>query len=1001
MASSLYGRRVSVDLQDEVAEIVRALGELSYQRRPTPLGPTWWNARLLGWAMAHPSFKTQLFRFVDVFPATHGEKDILRHLEEYLGMAEVPHAVDLGLEIAQHVRFGETLSASMARRNILRMAHQFIVGSGPEEAVSNLTRLWEAGTAFTVDVLGEKTVTGAEADRYARRVAELIDELVLASSDWPDRTQLEQDDLGPLARVNISVKPTALSALYEPLSMRDGLDQVMARLRPLLRKARDAGALVNLDMEHYSVKDLTLELARAIDAEDEFAELDLGIAVQGYLKDSFRDLEGLIALSARRRPPLTIRLVKGAYWDTETVLARAEGWPVPVFEHKIETDANFERCVRLLHDHHGQVRAAFASHNLDSLAYAIAYARAKGLPQDGYELQMLYGMAEPTDAAIRSMGLRLRVYCPVGELVPGMAYLVRRLLENTANEGFVRAQLKGKANDRVLRPHQKIQLPEPEPPTHRLDTNETSPAPYAPEPPAQWHRAEIREQFERALEQVRSRELGSYVPAVIDGRPFTTTEFIASTDPALSSRLVASSASCTAKEVELAIASARLAWPSWRATPVVARAEVLFKAASWMRARRYMLSALEVYEAGKPWSEAEADVGEAIDYCEYYGREMLRVSHGGMVQSPPGEANDLRYEPRGIGVVISPWNFPLAIPTGMVTAALVCGNAVIFKPAEQTPAIALRLVEALQAAGLPPGVLSFLPGNGEVLGPDLVAHPEVSFIVFTGSKAVGLGIIEQASVLRPGQRQIKRVIAEMGGKNALIIDEDADLDQAVPIALKSAFGYSGQKCSAASRIITVGEVAEEFIARLVGGARELRIGHPEEMGTHIGPLIDEEAQVRVAAYKAQAASVGKIVFSQEDVPDTGFFSGPMIVDQVDPTSPFARDEIFGPVLALFHAGSLDEALELANDTDYALTAGIVSRSPANIARACDGLHAGNIYVNRTITGAVVGRQPFGGVGLSGVGSKAGGPDYLLQFLEPKAISENTIRQGFAPDDAGA
>ncbi|MDQ4132517.1 MAG: aldehyde dehydrogenase family protein, partial [Actinomycetota bacterium] len=439
---------------------------------------------------------------------------------------------------------------------------------------------------------------------------------------------------------------------------------------------------------------------------------------------------------------------------------------------------------------------------------------------------------------------------------------------------------------------------------------------------------------------------------------------------------------------------------AWRRARARERARVAFGAAQWMRERRFDLAALEVLEAGKPWKEADADVCEAIDFCEYYGRQALRLAAGGLVDSPPGERNTLQYQPRGIGLVIAPWNFPLAIPTGMVMAALVTGNAVLFKPAEQTPAVASALVEALEAAGLPPGVLGFLPGVGEVVGAYLVEHPEVSFVVFTGSKDVGLDIVQRAAALHPRQRHVKRVVAEMGGKNALVVDADADLDQAVPIALASAFGYSGQKCSAASRLIVVDAVHDQMMERLVGASRALRIGHPRDMEVDLGPLIDSDAHARVREYVALAPEEGEVVLSSgdRDVPDEGYFVGPTVVTGVAPGSRLETEEIFGPVLTAMRADDFEHAVALANDSAYALTAGVVSRSPAHIRYATEELRAGNVYVNRAITGAVVGRQPFGGYGLSGVGSKAGGPDYLLQFVDPRAVSESTLRQGFIPSE---
>ena len=984
---------MSAALDKAATALARQLAELGGEERSGIVSSSWWSERMLEWAMSHPSFKTQLFRFVDVFPATTDDDDVVRHLDEYLhGGTDVPKALDLGLELAEHVPLGKAAAAGLARRSITRVAEQFIVGQTPADAVAGLARLWAGGSASTVDLLGEKTLTEADADRYAARVGELLRTLAAAAPRWAANPGLETDDLGSLPRVNVSVKPTALATRYAPLTRADGLAGAKARLRPLLAEAAAAGAYVHFDAEHYDVKDLTLQLFR--DLLDEFPGLDAGVVIQAYLKDAHEDLADLIAWASGRQRPVTVRLVKGAYWDTETVASEAEGWPVPVFAEKVQTDANYERCTRLLHDAHGTVRAAFGTHNLRSLAYAVEFARSLGIPDNGYEVQLLYGMAEPLHAAVRKMGLRLRVYAPVGELVPGMAYLVRRLLENTANESFVRRRfVEGQDLDALLAPPAVDHLPERDLPARRAPTDPRTPAGYEPEPLAEWRRATVRAGMAAAVEGV---ELGEWVPARIGDQEVTTGGQIPSVDPACPSAIVARSARCGPAEAEDALEAARRAWPAWRRTPARERAGVLFRAAEWMRARRRELAALEVFEAGKPWRDADADVCEAIDFCEYYGREAIRLDEGGAVQSPPGEHNHLRYQARGIGVVISPWNFPLAIPTGMVTAALVTGNAVLFKPAEQTPAVASRLVDALTAAGLPAGVLAFLPGVGEEVGAYLVEHPDISFVAFTGSKPVGLGIVEAAARVRPGQRHIKRVIAELGGKNALVVDADADLDQAVPIAVGSAFGYAGQKCSALSRLIVLDDVYDELVERVVGATRLLRVGHPREMAVDVGPLIDAEAQARVRSYVELAGHEGEVVLAGGDIPTDGYFVAPTVVSRVRPGGRLATEEIFGPVLSVFRAGDFEEAIALANDTEFALTAGLVSRSPAHIRLAAAELRAGNVYINRSITGAVVGRQPFGGYGLSGVGSKAGGPDYLLQFVEPRAVSENTLRQGFAP-----
>ncbi|HEY2999081.1 MAG TPA: proline dehydrogenase family protein, partial [Acidimicrobiales bacterium] len=517
-------------IERDTVTLARRLAELGESERSRVFRMSWWSERVMDWAMSRPAFKTQLFRFVDVFPALTSDAEVARHVGEYFDGVGTPRALDLGIGVADRLPLGGRIEARVARRNILRMAQQFIVGEGPAAAVEGLHRLWRGGSAYTVDVLGEKTVVAPEADRYAARVAELMTALAVAGAGWAPDDHLERDDLGPLPRVNVSVKPTALATHYEPLSRERGLAGAKERMRPLLRLARQHGAFVHVDMEHYDAKDLTLALFRDLLSEDEFADLPAGIVVQAYLRDSRDDLADLIAWSARRPVPVTVRLVKGAYWDAEVVHARAEGWPVPVFEDKAATDANYERCVRLLHDHHGEVRAAFGSHNLRSLAYAITYARHQGIPDTGYEIQMLYGMAEPIHAAMRRLGLRLRVYAPVGELVPGMAYLVRRLLENTSNESFVRHRFaEGRDLDELLRPPAVGDLPAATRAEVRPATDAADPAPYRPEPVAEWRRPAARAAMTAAVDRLGSGP-GEVVPALIAGERVTTAATLASVD---------------------------------------------------------------------------------------------------------------------------------------------------------------------------------------------------------------------------------------------------------------------------------------------------------------------------------------------------------------------------------------------------------------------------------------------------------------------------------------
>ncbi len=528
--------------------------------------------------------------------------------------------------------------------------------------------------------------------------------------------------------------------------------------------------------------------------------------------------------------------------------------------------------------------------------------------------------------------------------------------------------------------------------------------PYKPlpdfrnEPYWDFSRDNVREDYARALQSARAT-FPAECPMVISGKRRKTKEGIESRCPSDRSMLVATSASASAADADRAVAAAAAAFPEWSRQAAEHRAHVLIRAASIMRDRRMYLAGVMVYEAAKPWREADADVCEAIDFLEYYAREMMRLSQPRRLQPwILGERNELRYSPLGVVGVIGPWNFPLAIPVGMASAAIVAGNTVVLKPAEQTPLIASLFCGIMEEAGLPPGVLNYLPGRGEVCGARLVSHPETRMVVFTGSRDVGLSIIRHASATEPGQPFVRRVVSEMGGKNALIIDSSADLDAAIPDALHSAFGFAGQKCSACSRLVVLRDVYDAVVERLVEGTRSLKVGPADHPGTQVNAVIDGDAQAKILGYIALGRREAKLLAEAptHGLEAQGNFVAPTVFEVNSPGHALAQEEIFGPVLAVLKAKSFDEALAIANGTAYALTGGVHSRTLSHLEQAAREFECGNLYLNRTITGAIVGRQPFGGFRLSGVGSKAGGPDYLKQFLVARAVSENLMRHGFVP-----
>ncbi|MBV8431365.1 MAG: aldehyde dehydrogenase family protein [Solirubrobacterales bacterium] len=515
-------------------------------------------------------------------------------------------------------------------------------------------------------------------------------------------------------------------------------------------------------------------------------------------------------------------------------------------------------------------------------------------------------------------------------------------------------------------------------------------SPFANEPILELRRASVRAQLADALSRL-DQELPVSVPVRIGAEVRPGDELI-STDPGQPDRVVARCASATDAETLAAVSEATRAFPDWSTRSTQERAETLIRAAAWLRERRLELAALEVRECAKPWPEADADVCEAIDFLEYYAREALALDHGAELVQVPGERNEMRYVARGVAAVIAPWNFPLAIPCGMTAAALVTGNTVVLKPAEQSPACALRLVEALRAGGVPESALSLLPGEGNV-GAALVAHPGVQTIAFTGSLAVGLEILRSAAEVRPGQKAIKRVVAELGGKNCVIVDSDADLDEAVPAIVSSAFIYAGQKCSAAARVLVHEAIADQLIERVSGSVSVLRVGQAAELATDVPPVIEHAAQERVERYAELAERQGTIAARVDAVPNHGWFCPPTVAVDLEPSSPVLSDEIFGPLLAIQRVRDVEQALDVVEQLPVALTGGLFARDPATVRYVERRSPVGNLYVNRGITGAKVGRQPFGGNRLSGNGTKAGGPDYLRSFVEPRAVTENTVRHG--------
>ena len=995
------------DLQADVERRGRRIFELVDRHPESIFSKAGFYQRMMALSMRDEHFKVQMFRFVDVLASLRRGGEIVRHLEEYFadmhnGLAPIVHT---GVRLA---RVAPWVSGQFLRWNVSGMARQFIAGRNPHDVMRTLRKRHRKGLGFTVDLLGEAVVSEKEATDYTVRCFDLLEGLARETRGWSDASG-ENSELFPV--VNLSVKISALYSQMNPADPADAISHLAPKLRQLLRRARELGAFVNFDMESYAHKNTTIALFKTLFLEREFLDWPhAGIVVQAYLQDSGKDLQDLLAWGRARGTRFTVRLVKGAYWDYERIKSRQNGWDIPVFQQKSASDANFEALTRVLLENESTVTAAFGSHNVRSIAHAQAVAEDLGIERNRFEFQLLYGMAGPVKRALVEMGYRVREYCPVGELLPGMSYLVRRLLENTSNEGFLRAKFSDNASEESL-------LRDPAELVSANGTKASRPAlrshdqgeesngaprksaasePYENASLVNFAHSEAQQKMRAALAEMRTR-LGRKYPLVINGDQIWTERTIASINPSRPDEVVGHVAEAGIPEAEEAVKAAREAFHRWSFTPFAERAQLLERVAAIMEQRRYELCALEVFEVGKPWAEADGDVREAMDFCGYYAQQMRLRGRPRLTQHVLGEESYQHYWPRGVALVIAPWNFPMAILCGMVTAAIVTGNTVIMKPAEQAAVCGALLTEIFEQAGVPRGVLNFLPGKGSVMGAHLVDHKDIDVIAFTGSREVGLRIWESAGKTRPGQRELKRVVCEMGGKNAVIIDSDADLDEAIVDSIYSAFGYQGQKCSALSRLIVLEENYGRVMDRLLSAAASLRMGDPEEPGITVGPVIDQAAYRRIQEYIEIGKAEATLEYQKGDVPEQGFFIPPTIFGNVTPEMRIAREEIFGPVLSVMKARDLDEAIRMANSTEFALTAGFFSRSPAHIDRARAELVAGNVYINRSCTGAVVGRHPFGGFKMSGGGTKAGGEDYLLQFVVPRVVTENIMRHGFAPD----
>ncbi|HEY8383385.1 MAG TPA: bifunctional proline dehydrogenase/L-glutamate gamma-semialdehyde dehydrogenase PutA [Microvirga sp.] len=882
-----------------------------------------------------------------------------------------------GIIASMAKRLGLPAVRAATRQAMRVMGNHFVLGQTIEDALkragSGQGRLYR----YSFDMLGEGARTQEDAERYYRSYADAIEAIGRSAGNEPLPN-----------RPGISVKLSALHPRYEALSRERVLRELVPLVVELARKAKSYDLNFTVDAEEADRLELSLDVIEAVMADASLAGWDgFGLAIQGYQKRAGAVIDHIAGLAERYDRRLMVRLVKGAYWDTEVKRAQERGLDdYPVFTRKAMTDLNYTACAEKLLSLRPRIYSQFATHN--ALTVASILERAGGV--EGYEFQRLHGMGEALYGRLLEdhPGIACRTYAPVGGHQDLLAYLVRRLLENGANSSFVsvaadpdvpvEALLKRPA-DIIVSPdrarHPKLPLPRdlfgPERPNSRgVELG---------------HRAAL----EALQAEIAAGAKASFqAEPLVDGRPVAGDER-AVTSPIDGTSIVGRVVEARPEAADQAMRAARAGFKAWSTTPVETRAAALMRAADLMEARRGALLHLLQAEAGKTLDDALSEVREAVDFCRYYAAQAKTLfGAGDAMPGPTGETNVLRLRGRGVFVAISPWNFPLAIFLGQVAAALAAGNAVVAKPAEQTPLIAGLAVRLLHEAGVLPSALHLVPGDGRV-GARLVEHRDVAGVVFTGSTEVAR-IINRTLAGKDGP--IVPLIAETGGINAMIVDATALPEQVADDVVTSAFRSAGQRCSALRLLCVQEDVADKMIAMIVGAAKELSIADPRDVATQIGPVIDQEAKERLEGHIARMKREARVHYAG-DGRSAGTYVAPHVFELKEPAA--LAEEVFGPVLhvARYKAGQLDRVLDAIDATGYGLTLGVHSRIDATVERVVDRLSVGNVYVNRNMIGAVVGVQPFGGHGLSGTGPKAGGPHYLLRFATEQTVTINTAAAG--------
>ncbi|MDE3059759.1 MAG: L-glutamate gamma-semialdehyde dehydrogenase [Pseudomonadota bacterium] len=846
-------------------------------------------------------------------------------------------------------RLGEPVIREALKKAMALIGNQFVLGQTIGEALKHNSNY--PGYRFSFDMLGEGARSDAQAEAYVQSYLECIEQV--GKSVPPDTPLFEAS--------GVSVKLSALHPRYQLTQRRRLMEELLPRLKTIAATAKQSGIAIAIDAEEASRLDIEMLLFERLLADPDFSGWNgIGFVVQAYQKRAFYLIDWLAELAQAHRRVIPVRLVKGAYWDSEIKWAQIMGLPsYPVFTRKAHTDVSYLACADKLLRHRAAFYPQFATHNARSIASVMELAHHYGWKKGAFEFQRLHGMGE----ALHDMVLKeapSRIYAPVGPHKDLLAYLIRRLLENGANSSFVHLLLdRSKTPEDILADPVAVTR-------HHADSNPAIPLPV--------------HMYDDARKNSSGMDFGNL--AQLNALTTVLAPYAASALPEIPD--------IAANQFNDALAAATHAFPRWSAIGVIDRVAMLERAAGLIEQHAPEFISLCAREAGRTLADGMAEVREAADYCRYYAAEAKRLLAPQALAGPAGESSVLSLHPRGVFACISPWNFPLAIFTGQIVAALAAGNCVIAKPAEQTPRIAARAVQVLLEAGIPREVLHLAPGNGESVGAALVADARIAGVVFTGGTETARRI-QQSLAGRSGP--LIPLIAETGGQNCMVVDSSALPEQAVDDIILSAFGSAGQRCSSLRVLFVQEEIADRLIGLLAGAMQELTLGNPLDPATDIGPVIDREAQTALLQHIDAMKASARLIAATPLPHASGCFVAPHAFE-IRSIAELKR-EMFGPVLHVirFPSGGLPQVIDAINSTGYGLTCGIHSRIDEHIHLLASRVRAGNIYVNRSMIGATVGVQPFGGEGLSGTGPKAGGPHYLLRFLAERTITVNTAAIG--------